>query len=174
MPNAEKVQILEAATESLRGARGVYLADFSGMNVAHITQLRKQCRDQKVSFKVVKNTLLKRAFEANGIVGLDDFLAGPTGVVFSSDSEVAPAKILADFAKVHERPRVKAAIVDGRLFDDKAVAALAALPSREVLMSQLLATFIAPLTQFLAVVEATVALPAVMADVLERERNAAG
>lgn len=173
MPNAEKVQILEVATEGLRGARGVYLADFSGMDVAHVTQLRQRCREQKVHFKVVKNTLLKRAFEANGIVGLDPFLAGPTGVAYSSDSEVAPAKILAEFAKQHERPRIKAAIVDGRLFDEKAVAELAALPSKEVLMSQVLATIIAPLTQFLAVVEATVALPAVMADVLERERGAA-
>jgi len=173
MPNAEKAKILEAATESFRGARGVYLADFSGMDVAKITLLRQQCRDQKVGFKVVKNTLLKRAFKANGIHELDDFLVGPTGVVYSVESEVSPAKILSDFAKQYERPRIKAAVVDGRLFDEKAVAVLASLPSREVMMSQVLATIIAPLTQFLAVVEATVALPAVMADVLERERNKA-
>ena len=171
MPNAENVKNLEAATESLRGARGVYLADFSGMNVANMTQLRKQCREQKVQFHVVKNTLLKRAFEVNGFSQLDDFLAGPTGVVFSKENEVAPAKILADFAKVHERPRIKAAIVDGKLFDSKQVGLLAALPSREVLLSQVLGTLIAPMTTFLAVIEATVALPAVMADVLERERQ---
>ena len=66
-----------------------------------------------------------------------------------------------------------AAVVDGQLFDAKAIAVLASLPSREVLLAQVLATFIAPLTQFLAVVEATIALPAVMADVLERERSKA-
>jgi large subunit ribosomal protein L10 len=174
VPNAENVKNLEIATAELRGARGVYLADFSGMDVAQVTQLRKNCREQKVRFHVVKNTLLRRAFEVNGFSQLDEYLAGPTGVVFSTENEVAPAKILSDFAKQHERPRIKAAIVDGRLFDGKQVAVLAALPSREVLLSQVLATLIAPMTQFLAVVEATVALPAVMADVLERERSKAG
>ena len=68
---------------------------------------------------------------------------------------MAPAKILADFAKEHEKPRIKAAVVDGRLFDEKAIAMLAMLPSREVLLSQVLATVIAPMTTFLAVIEAT-------------------
>jgi len=174
MPNAEKVQILEAATEQLRGVRGVYLADFTGLNVAQITMLRQQCRNQGVRFKVIKNTLLKRAFNANGITELDPFLEGPTGVVYSPESETAPAKILSDFAKEHEKPQIKAAIVDGRVYDRAAVVELASLPSHEVMLSQVLATLIAPMTQFLAAVEATVALPAVMADVLERERGKAG
>ena len=86
---------------------------------------------------------------------------------------MAPAKILADFAKEHERPRIKAAVLDGRLFDDKAIAVLATLPSREVLLSQLLSTFIAPMTTFLAAIDATLRLPATMADVLEREKQKA-
>jgi large subunit ribosomal protein L10 len=86
---------------------------------------------------------------------------------------MSPAKILSDFAKQHERPRLKAAVVDGRLYDAAAIATLAKLPSREVLLSQVLATFIAPMTQFLAAVEATIALPAVMADVLAREKERA-
>ena len=84
---------------------------------------------------------------------------------------MSPARILATFAKEHERPRIKAAVVDGRLFDEKQIAQLASLPSREVLMSQLLGTIIAPMTTFLAVIEATLQLPAVMADVLEKERS---
>lgn len=174
MPNAQKVQILEATSERIRDARGLYLADFTGMSVENITLLRRRCREQKIQFAVVKNTLLKRAFNARGITELDDFLVGPTGVAFSTESEVAPAKVLADFAKEFERPRIKAAVVEGRLFDEKAVATLAALPSREVLMSQVLATIIAPMTQFLGAVEATLRLPAVMADVLGRERAKTG
>jgi len=173
MPTPQKEKLFTDATERLRDVRGIYLADFSGMSVQALSLLRKRCREQKVQFKVIKNTLLKRAFQSNGINQLDAYLAGPTGVVFSPHNEVAPAKILADFAKEFERPRIKAAVVDGRLYDDKAVAALAALPSREVLLSQVLGTFIAPMTQFLAVIEATIALPAVMADVLERERQKA-
>jgi large subunit ribosomal protein L10 len=171
MPTAEKQRIIEETTGSLQGVRGVFLADFSGMTVEKISLLRKQCREQKIHFHVVKNTLLKRALNANGITALDEHLAGPTGLVFSPVNEIAPAKILVDFAKTHERPRVKAAFVDGRLFDQKSVAVLATLPSREVLLSQVLSTFIAPMTQFLAAIEATLRLPATMADVLEREKS---
>ena len=171
MPTPEKAQILEDTRERIHEVRGIYLADFSGMSVEKLSLLRKKCRDQQVQFRVIKNTLLKRAFNERGISELDAFLEGPTGLVFSSVSEMAPAKILADFAKEHEKPRIKAAVVDGRLFDEKAIAMLAMLPSREVLLSQVLATFIAPMTTFLAVIEATLALPAVMADVLEREKS---
>jgi large subunit ribosomal protein L10 len=171
MPTAEKEQILRDTEERIRDVDGLYLADFSGMSVETLSKLRRRCREQNVQFRVIKNTLLKRAFNARGITELDDYLQGPTGLVFSPKSEVSPAKILADFAKEHEKPRIKAAVVNGRLFDEKAVATLATLPSREVLMSQVLATLIAPLTTFLAAIEATVALPAVMADVLEKERG---
>jgi large subunit ribosomal protein L10 len=171
MPTPQKEQILGDTNERIREVRGLYLADFSGMTVEKLSLLRKKCREQKVQFRVIKNTLLKRAFNARGISELDEFLVGPTGLVFSADSEMSPAKILSDFAKEHERPRIKAAVVDGKLFDSKQVAQLAALPSREVLLSQVLGTLVAPMTTFLAVIEATIALPAVMADVLERERK---
>jgi large subunit ribosomal protein L10 len=91
--------------------------------------------------------------------------------VFSPDNEMAPAKILSDFAKEHEKPRVKAAVVDGRLYNDKAIAQLAQLPSREVLLSQLLGTFVAPMTTFLGAVNALLATPANMADALGREKS---
>ena len=173
MPTKAKEQIVETATTRLQGVRGVFLADLSGMTVESVSRLRRKCREQNIQVKVIKNTLLKRALNATGISALDPHLEGPTSVVFSPDNEMAPAKVLIDFAKENERPKVKAAVVDGRLFDNKAIAVLATLPSREVLLSQVLATFIAPMTQFLAAVEATIALPAVMADVLEREKSKA-
>src|SRR6476661_3438488 len=146
MATPEKIQILQDTTQRIEGARGLYLADFTGMSVEKLSLLRKKCREQKVQFRVIKNTLLKRAFNAHGITALDAFLEGPTGLVFSPSSEVAPAKILADFAKE--------------------IAVLATLPSYEVLLSQVLSTFIAPMTQFLAAIDATLRLPATMADVL--------
>ncbi len=170
MPTPQKIQILQATNERLQGVRGVYLADFSGMDVEMLSLLRKKCREQKVQFRVIKNTLLKRAFHEQGITALDPFLEGPTGLVFSPVSEVSPAKILTDFARDKEKPRIKAAVVDGRLYDSKAVAVLATLPSYEVMLSQVLSTLIAPMTQFLAAIDATLRLPATMADVLERER----
>jgi large subunit ribosomal protein L10 len=174
MPTPEKEQILQETRDRIAGVKGLYLADLSGMTVESVSLLRKKCREQKVQVKVVKNTLLRRAFNAHGIQALDDYLVGPTGLVYSQVDEMVPAKILTDFAKEHEKPRIKAAVVDGRLFDDKAIARLATLPSREVLLAQLLSTFIAPMSNFLGALDATLRLPAVMADVLERERQTAG
>ena len=171
MPTPQKQQILQDTSLRIRDARGLYLADFSGMSVEKLSLLRRKCREQQVQFRVIKNTLLRRAFNERGITQLDRHLRGPTGLVFSPVNEMAPAKILVNFAKEHERPRVKAAVVDGRLLDERDVAMLATLPSREVLMSQVLGTMIAPLTQFLAALEATLRLPATMADVLHRERS---
>ena len=173
MPTAEKERVLQDATSRIAGVRGIYLADFTGMSVEKLSMLRKRCREQQVQFHVIKNTLLKRAFHSHGITALDDQLVGPTGLVFSPVNEMTPAKILSEFAKEHERPRIKAAVVDGRLFDEKAIAQLAKLPSREVLLSQLLGTFIAPMTTFLAAIDATLRLPATMAEVLEREKSKA-
>src|SRR5881397_2496663 len=158
MSTPEKEQILRDTESRISGVRGIYLADFSGMSVEKLSLLRKKCREQQVQFRVIKNTLLKRAFNAHGISALDPYLQGPTGLVFSPVSEVSPARILSDLAKEHERPRIKAAVVEGRLFDDQAIKTLAGLPSREVMLSQVLSVAIAPLTQFLAAVEATLRL----------------
>ena len=117
MPTPRKSRSSRRPSARLEGVRGVYLADFSGMDVESLSRLRQKCREQQVQFRVVKNTLLKRAFHERGITALDPFLEGPTGVVFSQASEVSPAKILTDFAKDKERPRIKAAVVDGRLYD---------------------------------------------------------
>ncbi len=173
MPTPQKEAILKDTAERIANVTGLYLADFSGLTVESMTKLRKQCREQGVQFRVIKNTLLRRAFNDRGITALDDFLVGNTGLVFSTSSETAPAKILSDFAKENDKLKVKAAVVDGKLFDGKAVAKLAALPSREVLLSQVLATFIAPMSQFLAAVNAALATPANMADALHREKSKA-
>jgi len=173
MPTLEKEKILRETGEKIAGVKGIYLADLSGMTVEKVSLLRKKCRGEKIQVKVVKNTLLKRAFHDRGITQLDDHLVGPTGLVFSPEDEMVPARILTEFAKEHEKPRIKAAVLDGRLFDDRAIAQLAKLPSREVLLAQLLAAFVAPMTQFLAAVDATLRLPAVMAMVLEQEKSKA-
>jgi large subunit ribosomal protein L10 len=165
--------VLQDTQQRIQDVRGIYLADFSGMTVHSLSLLRKKCREQGVQFRVIKNTLLKRAFNARGIQELDEHLVGPTGLVFSPTNEMAPAKILADFAKEFEKPRLKAAVVDGRLYDDKAIVRLAKLPSREVLLSQVIATFIAPMTTFLGAVNALLATPANMADALAREKSKA-
>ena len=174
MPTPQKEAILQDTRQRISDVRGIYLADFTGMTVQSLSLLRKRCREQGVQFRVIKNTFLKRAFHERGIQELDAHLAGPTGLVFSPVNEMAPAKILSDFAKEFERPRVKAAVVDGRLYDEKAIRRLATLPSREVLLSQLIGTFVAPMSTFLGALNALLATPADMADALAREKSKAG
>jgi ribosomal protein L10 len=116
MPTPQKEAVLKDTTQRIASVRGIYLADFTGMTVASLSLLRKRCREQGIQFRVIKNTLLKRSFNERGISELDPFLIGPTGLVFSSDNEMAPAKVLSDFAKEFEKPRIKAAVVDGRLY----------------------------------------------------------
>ncbi len=171
MPTPEKVEVLQKTTDRIEGVRGIYLADLSGMTVEQATLLRRRCREQQIQVTVIKNTLLKRAFNARGITELDAFLAGPTSLVYSSVNEMAPAKVLSEFKKEFERPQIKAAVVDGKLFTAKEIAVLATLPSREVLLGMVLGTLIAPMTTFLAAIDATLRLPATMAEVLERERS---
>jgi large subunit ribosomal protein L10 len=170
MPTPQKEAILEDTRTRIADVGGIYLADFSGMTVQSISLLRKRCREQGVQFRVIKNTLLKRAFNERGIKDLDPHLVGPTGLVFSPVNSMAPAKILSDFAKEFEKPRVKAAVVDGRFYDTKAIVALAKLPSREVLLSQLIGTFVAPMSSFLGAINALLATPANMADALAKEK----
>jgi large subunit ribosomal protein L10 len=171
MPTPEKAQILQETAENIRDVGGMFLADFSGMSVEKLSLLRKKCRDQDIRFKVLKNTLLKRSLNERGITTLDPYLNGPTGLVYSPKDSVAPAKVLVDFAKEHERPKVKAAVVDGHLFDEKAIARLAQLPSREVLLQQVLGTVIAPMTMLLGAVNSLLGSPATLAGALEAKQN---
>jgi len=171
MPTPEKAQILQETADNIRDVGGMFLTDFSGMSVEKLSLLRKKCREQDIRFKVLKNTLLKRSLNERGITSLDPYLNGPTGLVYSPKDSVAPAKVLVDFAKEHERPKVKAAVVDGHLFDEKAIARLAQLPSREVLLQQVLGTVIAPMTMLLGAINSLLGSPATLAGALESKQS---
>ena len=110
MNKTERQETVESLSALLKDAPNVYVTDFSGMNVLRMTEFRRRLRAAGVSYVVVKNTLAQRALAANGITGLDDHLAGPTGLVLGKDALTA-AKVLGDFAREFERPTVKAGLV---------------------------------------------------------------
>lgn len=148
MPNfEEKSQIVADIKTKLENASGVVLADYRGLTVAQVTQLRVQMRNAGVEYRVLKNTLVSRAANEVGIQGLDPYLAGPTAFAFSADP-VAPAKVLAEFAKTNKVKTfaIKAGIVEGKVVGPDGVKALADLPPREVLLAQVLRGIQAPLT----------------------------
>jgi large subunit ribosomal protein L10 len=153
MNKTERQETVESLSALLKDAPHVYVTDFSGMNVLRMTEFRRRLRAAGVSYVVVKNTLAQRALAANGITGLDDHLAGPTGLVLGKDALMA-AKVLGDFAREFERPTVKAGLVDGKTVAPEHVKRLGEIPSREVLLAQIAGAFNGLLYSFAAALEA--------------------
>lgn len=148
---AEKEQQVVAVAERFQGTESVYLTDLSGMTVELLTNFRRRCRDKQIHVEVVKNTLLKRAAVGTPFAILEPHLNGPTAIMTCPTDMVAPARVLEQFIKENKFPKVKAACVEGKLYDEAAVGVLAKLPTREVLLSQLLSVLQAPLTQLCGV-----------------------
>lgn len=148
MKRTDKEQLVVDLKEKLVGATAIYYTDFTGLNVKRMTELRRRLRRAKVEYVVIKNSLALRAVNESGLVG--ERLRGPTGVVVSKDP-VAAAKVLTDFAKENEqRPTVKGGIFEGRPVNAKQVAKLAAMPSREQMLSQLGASMQAPMVSLVS------------------------
>lgn len=153
MPNfEEKAQVVTEIKEKFQESTGVVIADYRGMTVAQVTQLRAQLRKAGVEYRVLKNTLVRRAAHEVGIDGLDSFLEGPTAVAFSVDP-VAPAKVLSDFAKGVKTFTIKGGVVEGKVIDPEGVKVLADLPSREELLAQVLRGMQAPLAGMVNVLQ---------------------
>ncbi|WP_341300948.1 50S ribosomal protein L10 [Lysinibacillus sp. FSL H8-0500] len=143
----KQVQVQEI-TEKFQNATSVVVVDYRGLNVAQVTELRKQLREAGVEFKVYKNTLTRRATEAAGLEGINEVLVGPNAIAFSNEDVVAPAKIINEFAKKNEALEIKAGIIEGTVASVEDVKALAELPSREGLLSMLLSVLQAPVRNF--------------------------
>ncbi len=141
----EKQLVVQELAERLRASKGAVLTDYRGLSVAKVTDLRNKLRDADVEYRVIKNTLLKRAADQAGIEGLDTYLEGPTAMAFSADP-VAPAKVLADWIKANKMLEIKGGIVEGRVIDSGGVTHLAELPPREVLLAMVVGTLQAPIT----------------------------
>lgn len=158
MPNAkvleEKSKLVAEVAEKLRDSAATVITDYRGLNVAQVTELRKKLREAGVEFRVIKNTLTRRATAETGLTELDAHLTGPTAIAFSKDDAVAPAKILVEFAKNNEFLKVKAGIVEGKVVGLDQIKELADLPSREGLLSMLLSVLQAPVRNFALAVKA--------------------
>jgi large subunit ribosomal protein L10 len=150
----EKQQLVSEVIAKLQDSSCSVVADYRGLNVAQVTQLRKLLREAGVEFQVIKNTLARRATAEAQFTELDEHLTGPTAIAFSKEDVVAPAKILTDFAKKNEHLKVKAGIVEGKVVGFDQIKALADLPSREGLLSMLLSVLQAPVRNFALAVKA--------------------
>jgi len=151
---AEKEKKVEEIAAIMNSAKGVYLADYSGLDVATITELRQICRDAGIRFEVIKNTLGRFTSKKLEIDDLAAHFSGPNAMATCETDEIAPARILTAFAKDHEGPTVKVAYVEGKIFEEAEIKALASLPPRDVLLGNFLRALQGSLTQFASVLQA--------------------
>ncbi|QQM95775.1 50S ribosomal protein L10 [Staphylococcus pseudintermedius] len=149
-----KKQQVDVIADQLKGSVSTVVVDYRGLTVAEVTELRKQLREANVQYKVYKNTMLRRATEKAGIEGLDEFLTGPTAVAFTTEDVVAPAKVIAGFAKEHEALEIKSGIMEGSVITADEVKTVGSLPSHEGLVSMLLSVLQAPMRNFAYAVKA--------------------
>ena len=145
MPTSEKVDKVEELTAAMSNAKAIYLADFTGLDVAKVTGLRNKLRDAEVDYQVVKNRLAKRAAAEAGISGLDEHLVGPTAIAFTSEDPIAPAKILQDFADEDDTFSIKSGFMDGQILSPNEIEALSKLPSREELLGKVFGSVQSPM-----------------------------
>jgi large subunit ribosomal protein L10 len=169
----EKKKVVQELTDKVKSAQSIVLADYRGLTVEQDTALRNALRAAGVEYKVVKNTLTSLAMKENGLEGLDTFLNGPTAMALSSTDVVAPAKVLAEYAKKFEKLELKVGVVEGKIIDVEGVKALAELPSKEVLIAKVLGSFNAPISGLVNVLNGNVrGLVVALNAIAEQKANA--
>ncbi len=143
-----KKPIVEEISASIENAQSVVLVDYRGLTVEQDTQLRKKLREAGVTYKVYKNTFMNFAFKGTQFEGLSEYLEGPSAIAISTEDATAPARVLSEFAKTADKLEIKGGVVEGTKYDAKGMAAIASIPSREVLISKLLGSLQSPITNF--------------------------
>ncbi|MGN1457390.1 MAG: 50S ribosomal protein L10 [Acutalibacteraceae bacterium] len=152
----QKKQIVADLADRIQGSVAGIIVDYKGISVEDDTKLRKELREADVKYTVVKNTLIKRAAEKAGLEGIDDVLNGTSAIATSENDYVAAARILQKFADTHNSFTVKTGYLDNKVISLEMVQNLAKLPSREVLLANVLGAFNAPIASFARAVQAIV------------------
>ncbi len=148
-----KQPIVDEISEQIKDAQSVVIVDYRGLTVAQDTDLRKQLREAGCTYKVYKNTMMKRAFAGTDCEQLSDLLEGTNAVAISKDDATAPARIIAKVAKDAPALEIKAGIVEGTLYDADGMKTIASIPSRDELLSRLLGSLQSPITNFARVLK---------------------
>lgn len=151
-----KQQIVTDLADKIQNSVAGVIVDYRGITVETDTVLRRELREANVQYSVVKNTMIKRAAEKAGLKGLDDVLNGTSAIATSAEDYAAAARILSKYAEKSETFKIKAGYLDGKVIDLATVSSLAKLPSREVLLSNVLGAFNAPIASFARAVQAIV------------------
>lgn len=154
MNRTDKAKVVESLHNSLKGARSAFLIDFRGLKVVDATELRRRIKRARAGYKVVKNTLARRAFKDTALDQLSEQLRGTTAIAYSKDDPVALARLLTEFARSVPAIAFKAGLVEGRLVQADQIAEIALIPPREELIAKLLFLLNTPVSRLAAVLNA--------------------
>ena len=152
----QKQQIVAELADRIENSVAGVIVDYKGITVEDDTKLRKELRENGVKYTVIKNTLIKRAADKAGLSGIDDVLNGTSAIATSEEDYVAAARILQKFADTHEHFNVKSGYLDDEVITVEKIKSLAKLPTREVLLANVLGAFQAPIASFARAVQAIV------------------
>jgi large subunit ribosomal protein L10 len=147
----KKKMIAENLKERFSKSKVVIVTDYKGLDVMAINALRRKLREADIDYQVAKNTLLIRASEGTDVAVIKEHFVGPSAIAISYEDPVAPAKVLIDFAKENQKLEIKAGVMGDKLLDAAAIKSLASLPSRDVLLGQVLSTMNGVSTAFVRV-----------------------
>ena len=134
---AQKQAKVEELANELKEAKVVLLADYRGINVTDVTSLRAELRKVNAEYKVIKNNIVKRAFDANGESELDEALEGPVAIIIGKEDYLEPSKVIYNFTKTHDFYKIKGGIIEGKVMSAEEIITLAKLPSRQELLAKL-------------------------------------
>ena len=169
----EKKRIVEDLHEKFSKSKVVILTDYKGLDVDSINDLRRKLRESQIQYQVVKNSLLIKASKDTDVELIKDSFKGPSAVALSFDDPVSPAKVLTKFAVENEKLEIKVGVMNGKVLDISAIKALSALPSREILIGQLLSVMNGVPTSFVrALVDVQRRLLNVMVAIKEQKEAA--
>lgn len=173
MKRSEKEQIIAEVKEMIGRARGMYFADFSGITVEQITDLRREFRKSNIDYRVVKNTLVRKALEsATGYDKVIPKLVSHTGIAFGYEDPIAPAKIIKKFREKHDKLNVKVCVIEQQVFDGAQLDDIAKLPSRAEIISSILGSIQAPIAGVIGAVGGVVRDLVNVIDAIEKKKAA--
>ena len=148
----QKQIIIDEIKDKFDRAESAVVIDYMGITVAEADEMRKKLREAEVDYTVYKNTLVKRAIEGTKYEALGEILEGPSGFAFSYDDATAPARVLNDARKAYKKMEFKGGIIEGEYFDKENIEKIAAIPSRDTLISKFMGSIQSPIANFARVV----------------------
>lgn len=149
----QKQLIIDEIKDKFERAESAVVIDYIGITVAEADAMRKKLREANVDYTVYKNTLVKRAIAGTEYEALAEILEGPSGFAFSYDDATAPARVLSESIKEYKKMELKGGVVEGTVYNKEDMQAIAAIPSREVLISKFMGSIQSPITNFARVVQ---------------------